>query len=63
VGLAEKHGKTAAQVLIRYSLQKGFVPLPKSENEERIEENAHVFDFELSEGDMADLDSLGARKR
>jgi diketogulonate reductase-like aldo/keto reductase len=63
VGLAEKHSKTAAQVLIRYSLQKGFVPLPKSENEARIEENAQVFDFELSEQDMTDMDSLGVINR
>lgn len=58
VDIAEKHSKSAAQILIRYSLQKGFVPLPKSEREERIKEDMDVFDFELTEEDMASLDSL-----
>lgn len=53
--LAKKHGKTTAQVLIRWSLQMGWVPLPKSENEGRITENAGVYDFELSKGEMEDL--------
>ncbi|ORY48414.1 Aldo/keto reductase [Leucosporidium creatinivorum] len=56
--VAEKVGKTGAQVLIRWSLQKDFVPLPKSDTPSRILENADVYDFELSEEDMADLDSL-----
>lgn len=45
------------QVLIRWSLQKGFVPLPKSVKEHRQKENADVFDWELSEQQMAQLDS------
>ncbi|KAF2015876.1 Aldo/keto reductase [Aaosphaeria arxii CBS 175.79] len=57
-GIAEKHGKTANQVLIRWSLQKGFVPLPKSDTPSRIEENANLFGFELDEGDMGKLDDL-----
>ncbi|KAL4922121.1 NADP-dependent oxidoreductase domain-containing protein [Aspergillus aurantiobrunneus] len=55
--LGGKHGKTPAQVLIRWSLQKGFVPLPKSETPSRIKENAEVFDFALSEEDMARLET------
>ncbi|KAF7587322.1 hypothetical protein BBP40_007408 [Aspergillus hancockii] len=50
--LGEKHNKTPAQILIRWSLQKGFVPLPKSVTADRIQENADVFDFELDEDDM-----------
>lgn len=54
--LAEKHGKTWAQVLVRWSLQKGYVPLPKSVQPKRIVENCEVYDFELDEGDMECLD-------
>lgn len=50
--LGEKHGKTWAQILLRWSLQRGFVPLPKSVTLSRIEENAAIYDFELDEEDM-----------
>lgn len=56
--LAEKAGTSVAQLLIRYSLQKGWVPLVKSEKEERIKQNAQVFDFSISKEDMALLDSF-----
>lgn len=56
--VAEKHYKTPAQILIRWSLQKGWVPLPKSVHKERIIENTQIFDFELSPADMATLDML-----
>ncbi|KAK2603892.1 hypothetical protein QQS21_003927 [Conoideocrella luteorostrata] len=54
--IAEKVGKSLAQVLIRYCLQKGWVTLVKSEKEERIKQNVDVFDFSISEDDMALLD-------
>ncbi|KAK7969090.1 putative oxidoreductase C2F3.05c [Apiospora saccharicola] len=54
--LAAKYKKTWAQVLIRWSLQKGHVPLPKSVTPSRIRENADVYDFEISEEDMARLE-------
>ncbi|KAK8140304.1 putative aldo/keto reductase [Apiospora sp. TS-2023a] len=55
--LAAKYNKTWAQVLIRWSLQKGHVPLPKSVTPSRIRENADVYDFEISEEDMAKLET------
>ena len=51
-------GRTPAQVLIRWSLQKGFVVLPRSSNPGRIAENAAVFDFALDDNQMASLDAL-----
>jgi diketogulonate reductase-like aldo/keto reductase len=56
--VAERVGRTPAQVLIRWSLQRRLVVLPKSTHRERIVENAQVFDFELSDEDMAALDAL-----
>ncbi|KAJ9486657.1 hypothetical protein VN97_g6676 [Penicillium thymicola] len=56
--VAKKYGKSTQQVLIRYALQKGWVPLPKTDNPERIVTNADVFSFDISVGDMAVLDSL-----
>jgi methylglyoxal/glyoxal reductase len=58
--IAAETGRTPAQVLIRWSLQKGCVVIPKSSNERRLVENATVFDFELSEAQMAGLDALEA---
>jgi diketogulonate reductase-like aldo/keto reductase len=57
-GIAERLGRTPAQVLIRWCLERDLVVLPKSTHRERIEQNAQVFDFELSEEDMATLDGL-----
>jgi len=56
--IAERVGRTPAQVLIRWSLQHGLVVLPKSTHRERIQENAHVFDFELGDGELSELDGL-----
>ncbi|KAG0032846.1 hypothetical protein BGZ81_010008, partial [Podila clonocystis] len=56
--IATKYSKSPAQVLIRWSLQKGFIVIPKSANKDRIEQNADVFDFDLADGDMNVLDSL-----
>jgi diketogulonate reductase-like aldo/keto reductase len=63
VSVAQKYKKTTAQVLIRWALQKGTVPLPKSNTPSRIKENADVFDFEISASDMANLDNLNMNLR
>jgi diketogulonate reductase-like aldo/keto reductase len=56
--IAHRLGRTPAQVLIRWCLQRDLVVLPKSTHRERIEENAAIFDFTLSDEDMAALDAL-----
>lgn len=58
VDLAKRYGISTQQILIRYALQKGWVPLPKSDNPERIVSNADVFNFDIKPEDMATLDSL-----
>ncbi|KAK9464306.1 NADP-dependent oxidoreductase domain-containing protein [Lipomyces arxii] len=50
--LVAKHKRTPAQIMLRWSLQRGMVPLPKSSTPKRIEENAQLFDFSLSDNDM-----------
>jgi diketogulonate reductase-like aldo/keto reductase len=57
-GIAARLGRTPAQVLLRWCLQHGTIIIPKSTHRERIEENAQVFDFELSADDMSALDAL-----
>ena len=57
--VAEHHGRTPAQVIIRWHLQYGVVVIPKSVKEERIRANAQVGDFELTDADMAEIDALG----
>ncbi|MCM3747632.1 aldo/keto reductase [Paenibacillus pasadenensis] len=61
--LAKKHGKTPAQIVLRWDLQHGIVTIPKSTHEHRIIENAGVFDFELSAEDMALIDGINQNKR
>jgi diketogulonate reductase-like aldo/keto reductase len=56
--IAERVGRTPAQVLLRWCLQHGVPVIPKSTHRERIEENAQIFDFTLTEADMAALDAL-----
>ncbi|KAG0031177.1 hypothetical protein BGZ81_001670 [Podila clonocystis] len=58
IKIGEQYNKSVAQVLIRWSLQHGYVVLPKSINKGHIEQNADVFDFELSEEDIKTLDHL-----
>jgi len=61
--LAKKYGKSIAQVVLRYDLQKGVATIPKSSKEERIIANADLFDFEISESDMNFIDALDRNYR
>lgn len=62
LALAEKYGKTAAQILLRYTIQNGVVVIPKSVHEERIRENINVFDFVLTAEEMETLRALDTAK-
>lgn len=59
VELTKKYARTPAQILIRYSLQKGFVTIPKTIRPSKVDENANVFDFALNEEDMQRFDEIG----
>lgn len=61
--LAKKYGKSPAQVILRWNLQKGVVTIPKSSKKERIASNADIFDFELSQEDISHLDELDRSER
>jgi 2,5-diketo-D-gluconate reductase A len=63
VAIAEAHDRTPAQVVIRWHLQLGNVVIPKSVTPERIEENLAVFDFHLSEAEMAAFEPLDVAER
>ena len=61
--IAEKYGKTPAQVVLRWDLHHEVVTIPKSSKEYRIKENAQIFDFELTTAEMRELDALDKGKR
>lgn len=60
--IGEKYGKSAAQVMLRWELQRGIVVIPKSVHKDRMEQNFDVFDFELSDEDMATMASLDMKE-
>jgi diketogulonate reductase-like aldo/keto reductase len=61
--IGRRHGKTPAQVVLRWDVQHGVVAIPKSTRRERIEENAGIFDFELTPDEMATIDGLDQGRR
>jgi len=60
--ISKKHGKDVSQVLVRWSLQRGFVPLPKSAQPTRVVSNADLYDFELDSSDMEEINGLDQGK-
>lgn len=61
--IAERVGKTPAQVTLRWHIQRGDVIFPKSVTQKRIQENFDLFDFELSEGDIGEITALNRNER
>ena len=62
VEIGKKYGKTAAQVILRWDMQRNVVAIPKSTHIERMEQNFDIFDFELSEEDMAKIAALDKKQ-
>jgi len=61
--ITEKYGKTAAQVILRWHLQRGIVVIPKSTHIERMKENLDVFNFELTAEDMSVIAELDKKSK
>ena len=62
VSIAQKYGKTPAQVILRFNVQRGIVAIPKSSNKKRIKENIDIFDFSLTEDDINRIRTLDEDK-
>ncbi len=63
VRAAEAHGRTAAQIVLRWGIQRGTAVIPKTSRRERLEENIALFDFQLSDAEMAAIDGLDRNRR
>lgn len=61
--IAESHGKSAAQVILRWHIQEGFSVIPGASNPDYIKENIDIFDFELTDEEMGRMRSLNKEKR
>lgn len=63
VEIAKAHGKNAAQVLLRYQVQRGIIVIPKSVTKSRIVDNINIFDFTLSDAEMKVIDAFDRNGR
>jgi diketogulonate reductase-like aldo/keto reductase len=63
VAMAEEHGRTPSQVLLRWAIQQGVAVLPRSARPKRVRENGQVFDFDLDEGGMERLSDMDSGTR
>jgi len=63
VEIADKYGKSSAQILIKYQIQRGVMVIPKSVTENHIQSNFDVWDFEIEQEDMDQIDSLNCNGR
>ena len=62
VELGKKYNKTPAQVILRWHIQEGNIPLPKSSNPEHMKENFNIFDFSLTDEEMAKINQLPQKR-
>ena len=62
-GIGAKHGRSSAQVVLRWHIEQGLVVIPKSNSIERIRQNSRVFDFELDAADLAAIANLDSGER
>ena len=60
--LAEKYKKSPAQIILRWDIQRGIITIPKSQNKERIKENFEIFDFEMTEDEIKEIDVLNGKQ-
>ena len=60
--LSEKYNKSIAQITLRWHIQNGVIPIPKSSNEERIKANLDIFDFNISSEDIKKIDELNVNE-
>ncbi|MDO4961973.1 MAG: aldo/keto reductase [Eubacteriales bacterium] len=63
MAIAEAHGKTSAQVILRWHLQAGYIAIPGSSNPDHIAENLAIFDFELTDEEMKQIEALDTGNR
>ena len=61
--LAKKYNKTNVQIILRWHIQKGIIVFPKSSNPKHIKENADIFDFQLTDEEVKEIDKMGKKKR
>jgi diketogulonate reductase-like aldo/keto reductase len=60
--LAEKYKKSPAQIILRWDIQRGIITIPKSQKKERIKENFEIFDFEMTEDEIKEIDVLNGKQ-
>lgn len=58
VDLSKKYGKTVPQIILRWDVQQNIITIPKSGNKKRIKENLDIFDFELAENEISDINNI-----
>ena len=58
-----RYKKSPAQIILRWDIQRGIITIPKSQNPERIKENIEIFDFELTEEEVKEIDKLDGKQK